>query len=45
MDEVVRTPLDTDDVAQCQALDADGEELDYTVDVTTYGTVTATRDH
>ncbi|MBE2998824.1 hypothetical protein IDM40_08920 [Nocardiopsis sp. HNM0947] len=45
MDEVVRTPLDTDDVAQCKALDADGEELDYTVDVTTYGTVTATRDH
>ncbi|WP_017613019.1 hypothetical protein [Nocardiopsis salina] len=45
MDEVVRTPLDTDDVARCEARDDDGETLDYTVDVTVYGTVTATRDH
>lgn len=38
MDEVLRTPLDTDDVVQCEARDGD-DTIDYSIGVNGYGTM------
>lgn len=39
MEDVVRTPLNTEDAVECQALLEDDEVRDYTVEVTVYGTL------
>lgn len=43
MEEVERAPLDTDEVVQCEARDGD-DSIDYSIDVTVYGTMSATRE-
>lgn len=42
MDEVLRTPLDTDDVVQCEARDDD--TIDYSIGVNGYGTMSPSRE-
>lgn len=43
MGEVLRTPLDTDDVVQCEARDGD-DTIDYSIGVNGYGTMSPSRE-